>query len=244
MFPMENIPRKILHNCAVHYPCPAPRVVGARHDPVETTHDVCARAVSPDVLQAGEPLFEEAVHLGVGLSLGGHGRHGDIADAHHDEHRECGKRREGNANAPILNEEGDEYAYQEQDVAQHLYDELGEEARQGVHIAVYALYHLAWGAGLVEAHVEAQAVEHQIYSKVVGGGPAHVLAQVGGCYPQKLGHEGYAQEDDGSAYQRIERAPGDGGVYEEAHNLRVGKLQERRSYEHDREQPHAYPLRA
>ena len=111
------------------------------------------------------------------------------------------KTREGQPDAPVFEQQGDQDAEQQQDVAQHADHQLREEVGQLGHIAVDALDQLARADVVVIAHVQVQAVARHLGAQGVGGRPGHVFAHVGGADPHHLLDQGNADECQGRQQQ-------------------------------------------
>jgi hypothetical protein len=70
--------------------------------------------------------------------------------------------------------------------SEHPHRELGEEVGQSGNVAIDALDHLAWRSGIVEAHVELEAVPGKVFTQQVGSRPTDVCAAVGRSCTEEL----------------------------------------------------------
>jgi len=98
-----------------------------------------------------------------------------------------------------------------------------KKADQQRHVAVDPLDQVAGRVRLVERQIEAQAVARQVGAQLVGGAPAHVLAEIDdgeshGALRQRHGDEQRGHREQGAL--RAAR-PAPRCVDEGAHDLRI-----------------------
>jgi hypothetical protein len=72
-----------------------------------------------------------------------------------------GERAKDGTHPPVLHDQGDKRAQEQQEIAEQLDHELGKEGDKLGHVAVDALDQLSGAALVVEAHIETQAVAGQ-----------------------------------------------------------------------------------
>ncbi len=149
------------------------------HQRVEPAHHVGLRAVAADVLGAGEALLEKAEEGRVGLPLGGPVRDGEVAQAHQDGEGGDGEEGDDTAHTPVRSKQHDHDPNHHQRVAEDLKDELREEVGERCDVAVDPLDHLARRVRLVEGEIEVDGMGQQVDTETIGGGPAHILGDVG-----------------------------------------------------------------
>lgn len=124
----------------------------------ELQHGVRAAAVRAQVLDAREPLLQEAEQARVRLARVPRVRHGEVAATPEHEQGDEREGGQGQAGAPVLARQQRQHAHEQECAAEQLDHELGEEVGQRLRVAVDALDHLAGRAPVVERHVQAQAM--------------------------------------------------------------------------------------
>jgi hypothetical protein len=125
-----------------------------------------------------------------------------------------------------------------------VYDEPGEEARDGGNVAVDALDELAGPMLRMERAVELEHVSGEIGSEHVRGAPAEIAGDVRLRDGRHLREERDAEEDHGDADELIERPARLGAVDERLGDQRVGQLQADPGEQQDPEQHGTRPLRS
>jgi hypothetical protein len=146
-------------------------------------------------------------------------RHREAAESAEDEdggEREGG---ESEAGAPVLEEEGDQDAGEEEAVGREVQRELREEGRQLPDVSVYPLDELAGRVVVVEAHVQGQRALGELGAQRVGRRPGHALPEVGDRQGYELLREREADEGGGCGDQDPDRLALSRRVDEGAHDL-------------------------
>ena len=172
----------------------------------EAMHHVGDGPVGPHVLGAAQLLADESVELGAAGPDLLPPRHGVGLHLDHHQHGEDGEHREAEPHLhrlpPQQGEDGDD----EDQIGEHVDDELREEVRQRRDVAVDPFDQLAGRRRLVEPHVEVEHVIGEAGPHLVGGGPPDLLGQVGGDDGQHLVADGQQDEPDCQAQQHREIA--------------------------------------
>ena len=202
------------------------------------------RTVGPDVLGPAELLSQESVELGAALPDPLPPGQSNVLNTDHGNQRCAGKDGDSQADDEVLPEEEDEDAEQQNEIAHHVDHELTKEVGEGRHVTVDTLDHFTRSSGLVEAHVQPQAVFGQIPAQFVGCGPSDVLGQVGRDHRQRL--LGYGQGSKRERQTNQARLIGSGNslVDEAPDDLRIDELEGNPREQEHCQQDHPPPVRA
>ena len=215
------------------------RAVAGQHAPVQlgqAAQHVGQPAFRPKVLGGGQPLLQEADDVGADPPDGAAVWLGEAASGRERGQRDRREEREEGADPPVLADEDDQDADQEQQTAGNAHDQLREEAGERGDVAVDALDQLSGGVAAVKGEVEPQAVERDVGLEPVRGRPPDVLGQVRRRHADGLADQADRQEGEGEAKQRLDRPERRRAVDEAPEQLGTGHLQADAREQQDRQE--------
>lgn len=187
-------------------------------------HDERCGAVRAGVLRPLQMLAQEAEKFGADLAKPPPVGDRVLPDRLNRVHREDDEDGHAEADDPAFHEQQNQDADDQQQVAEQSNDEVGEEIRQRVNVAVHALDDGAGRMRFVEGQIQAQAMLRHVAAKLVGRDPADVLSDIDSDDVQDLLREGDADKQPRRDPKRTVRFRALGGVDEVTDDLRVNQL--------------------
>jgi hypothetical protein len=192
---------------------------------VEAVHGIGAGAVGPQVLQAAEPLLEVAVELGVDLALGLPGRDGRHPQADHERRAHQGRDAECQPGPGVDGRRHRHHAGHQDDVADEVHGDAGEEHGHGLDVAVDPLDELAGAVAAVPGLLQAQHMGGQPLPQGVADPPRHPGRRPHHRQVEQVGGEGGGDVGAGEPGQRLGARTAERLVGEQAEQHRQGQPQ-------------------